>query len=354
MREEELTALTGDVPGGDPCGIDCGYDPLYLQLETLAIGEPERAMGDSVIEGKDPDWRAVRRNALELWAKTRDLRVAAYLAISGLAIDGFEGFADGVALMRSLVADRWEGFWPRLDPDDGNDPLERLNILAMISPAPGTFDDPIRFVPLFRQTRLVTEGPRYTYRDLLISEGEIDGGDDKVDPVLLTAEMTAVPHEVMISRLAVIDRIAADLSAIAQAVSEKTSDQASVTFETLQNELKGVRRFFAKFVHAAGAAETVAEEGAAETIAAPEAPVETAAVNPANVRAKTRAEALALLKKGCDYFRKAEPSSPVPYLVERALRMAEMNFMDILAEIDPSGLDRGRDILGVKPAESGY
>lgn len=349
MTEEELKVMTGDVSTEDPCGADCGYDPLYVQLETLAVGEPERTMGDSVVEGKDPDWRAVRKNCLELWKKTRDLRVAAYLALAGLALEGFKGFADGVALLRSLVSERWEGVWPRLDPDDDNDPMERLNILAMISPAPGTFDDPIRFVPLFRQTRLVSEGPRYTLRDLLISEGEIDGGDYRVDPALLTAELTAVPHEEIVRQSSEVERIAADLIAISETVAEKTSQQAFVQFETLQNELKTLRRFYAKFLHEAAATEGGAdavETGARATKA------EGVATDPRCVQARNRAEALMLLKKGCDYFRSSEPTSPVPYLVERALRMAEMNFMDILAEIDPSGVDRGRDILGVKPTDN--
>lgn len=351
MTEEELKTMLGDLPGDDPCGCDCVYDASYLQLETLAVGEPERAMGDSVVEAKGPDWRQVRKLSLELWKKTRDLRVAAYLALSGLALDGFAGFADGIALLKSLVTDRWEGLWPRLDPDDDNDPMERLNILAMISPAPGTFDDPIRFVPLLRQTRLVGVGPRYTLHDLLVAEGEIDGGDEKIDAALLNAEMIAVPRETMVEASAQVERIVGDLAAISAAISEKTSDRASVTFETLLKELKVVRRFYAKLLHEEAPAATTEEGGesaAASTVTS------ARVVDTASVRATNRAEALMLLKKGCDYFRTSEPSSPVPYLVERALRMAEMNFMDILAEIDPNGLDRGRDILGVKPPENGY
>ena len=344
MAEDEFKSLLGDIPGDDACGSDCGYDPLYLQLESLAVGEPERTMGDSVVEGKDPDWRAVRKNCLALWRQTRDLRVAAYFALSGLAIEGLKGFADGIALLRSLVTERWDGVWPRLDPDDDNDPLERLNILSMISPPQGAFDDPIRFVPMFRQLRLVPEGPRYTLRDLLIAEGEIDGGADKVDAALLEAEMMAVPHETVEAQGTLVERIAGDLSAISDAVLAQTAQKGVVTFETLQGELKTLRRFYAKFIHAPAtepAADAEAAAGGAPALA-------VRGADPAQVQAHNRSEALMLLKKGCDYFRMSEPTSPVPYLVERALRMAEMNFMDLLAEIDPSGVERGRDILGVR------
>ena len=200
-------------------------------------------------------------------------------------------------------------------------------------------------------TFIVPEGPRYTLRDLLIAEGEIDGGADKVDAALLEAEMTAVPHETMVAQGGLVERIAGDLEAIAEAISEKTAQKASASFETLQNELKTLRRFYAKFVHSA--VQPASDEIAGDAPPAGGMSLQARALDPSQVQARNRSEALMLLKKGCDYFRTSEPTSPVPFLVERALRMAEMNFMDLLAEIDPNGVERGRDILGVKPAANG-
>lgn len=346
MTSDDLNEMMADLPSEDPCGEDCGYDPLYLQLESLAAGEPERTMGDSVVEGKDPDWRAVRKNCQALWKKTRDLRVAAYFAVSGLALEGLAGFADGIALMHHLVAERWEGFWPRLDPDDDNDPMERANIVAMVSPPPGTFDDPIRFIPMFRLVRLSPEGPRYTLRDLMIAEGELDGGDDKVDLSLLEAEMMAIPHMTMMAQRDQVERIVKLLEGLSESFYEKTAQKYPLSFETLQKELKTLRRFYSKFAHEPVAA--VADEPAAGAQDGA-APAAASAFDLASCKVNSRSEALMLLKKGCDYFRSSEPTSPVPYLVERALRMAEMNFMDLLSEIDPSGVERGREIFGIRP-----
>ncbi|MGN0915480.1 MAG: hypothetical protein ACI4NE_03900, partial [Succinivibrio sp.] len=47
-------------------------------------------------------------------------------------------------------------------------------------------------------------------------------------------------------------------------------------------------------------------------------------------------------------FKNTEPTSPVPYLIDRAIRMANMNFMELLAEKDQNAVDRGREQLGVK------
>lgn len=72
------------------------------------------------------------------------------------------------------------------------------------------------------------------------------------------------------------------------------------------------------------------------------------AFNLESYKVKNRNDALLLLKKSAEYFQVAEPTSPVPFLINRALKMANMNFMDLLGEIDQNALDRGREQFGVK------
>jgi type VI secretion system protein ImpA len=64
--------------------------------------------------------------------------------------------------------------------------------------------------------------------------------------------------------------------------------------------------------------------------------------------ATTRTEALALLKKGAEYFQTQEPNSPIPYLIDRALRFSDMNFIELIEDMAPDAVARGRDILGIK------
>ena len=125
------------MDGAEASGENCEYDALYTDLDDLAVSDEEL--------GKEADFRQLEKNCLELWKKTRDLRVAAYLCVAETELNGFEGFAEGLDVIRWLISDMWDGFYPRLDPDDDNDPLERLNIMAMLSPQPGAFNDPIMF-----------------------------------------------------------------------------------------------------------------------------------------------------------------------------------------------------------------
>jgi type VI secretion system protein ImpA len=54
-----------------------------------------------------------------------------------------------------------------------------------------------------------------------------------------------------------------------------------------------------------------------------------------NYRVQTRAQAIALLDLVQRFFRKSEPSSPVPMLCERARALAERDFMSVLRDVLP-------------------
>lgn len=64
--------------------------------------------------------------------------------------------------------------------------------------------------------------------------------------------------------------------------------------------------------------------------------------------ANSRPEAVALMRKVLEYYRVAEPSSPVPLLVERAIDLSSKNFIELLGKILPEGS------LKVKPQDPEY
>jgi type VI secretion system protein ImpA len=92
--------------------------------------------------------------------------------------------------------------------------------------------------------------------------------------------------------------------------------------------------------------EPVERGAASKAVAAPA--VETRSVTSAAPRlvATTRPESVALLQKVLEYYRVAEPSSPVPLLVERAIDMSSRNFIELLGSVLPEGS------LKMKPQDS--
>jgi type VI secretion system ImpA family protein len=342
-------ALTIILEGESPAGQNLEYDPLYTEMDSLAVGVPDSFMGGgegSKIEGRDPNWKKLSKNCLELWTKTRDLRVAVYLVVAEAITGGLAGLVAGLKLPLFLVKELWDSFYPRLDPDDDNDPLERLNILSMLSPQSGAINDPIMFIPRFRETRLVPS-LTYTLRDLLISLNEIEVSGEKGDPKLLRAELMDVPVAEIEAQAALVKEGQALLVELRE---EMNGEMVGYTLDmsALSHELDRLAVFYNSHLESLSPASEDAPGEVSDTPSKGAAPVAGEKVALLSYHAATRAEALLLLKKGAEYFQTQEPNSPIPHLINRALRFSEMSFIELIEDMVPDALARGRDILGIK------
>jgi len=68
----------------------------------------------------------------------------------------------------------------------------------------------------------------------------------------------------------------------------------------------------------------------------------------------SREQALQALDLAIAYFRTAEPSSPVPLLLQRAKRLATMDFLEIVKDLASDGLSQVRNVGGLDSGESRY
>jgi type VI secretion system protein ImpA len=347
--DELLAPLAGDNPAGD----DLEYDPLYQELESLAVSVPEKVIGDSVIEGRAADWKQVEKNCTELWKRTRDLRVASFLVAAESVQGGVAALASAFRLLNFLVTTLWDDFYPRLDPDDNNDPLERLNILLMLSPEAEAINDPVMFITQLRLCRLVPALP-YTVRDLMIASGDLETGDGTaVESTLISAELLSLPLEAVETQAQAAKTALELIGEFCAAMNEKMGGAYTISMQTLSREVDYVGRYLAGILARMGTASAPAAEGTAESKTSAPAAVSSAAGGPQNlgsIKVRNREDALLLLRKGADYFEKEEKSSPIPQLVKRAIRFSEMDFMDLLADIAPDALGKGREILGIREA----
>lgn len=364
VDERNLLSLS-TLSGADPAGEDLEYDELYLKLDELASGVPSQEMAGSVHEGREPDYAALRANCLKLWERTRDLRVAAYYALAELRLDGLPGFKAGLEALYFLVDAMYADCYPRLDPDDDNDPTERINIFQLLSPPPVSMSDGANCLSLLRRLPLCSR-LAYTFRDYLLVSGLLDSKDNELDSALFQAEL----HQISGTELTQKQQLATEILQLCDNLIERFNQQAEggvLTLDTLQRELKLLQGFYAKQLQLRGGENEGAQDSSEGVQAAPaEAGAESAAgmASPAGAAAavpfkaavfkiedltiKNRSEALQLLDKCAAYFKQAEPNSPLPFLIKRALRMADMNFIELLGEIDSSAAERGREQLGVR------
>jgi type VI secretion system protein ImpA len=344
MAVIELDELLSPLSEDQPCGDDLEYDPAFIELENATKGTPEQQMGDTIVPAEAPDWKEVRSQALELSGKTRDLRVAAYLTRALANVDGFVGLRDGLKLVKELCEQHWDHVHPELDPEDDNDPTMRVNTLESLSD-----DDTI--VPEIRQIPLVRlQGVgEFSLRSIEIATGEVHPTEEEeasgvADMALIEGAFTDCDLEELQATTDAVTESIEQALAIEVAVTGFVGATEGPSLGALQSVLKEIQPVLAERLSARG----VAVEGMEGEAAAGSG---ASTGQPASGEITSHADVNRMLDKICDYFRKNEPSSPVPLLLQRAKRLVAKDYMEILKDLTPDAVSTAKMITGVEEEE---
>lgn len=349
-----ITPLTDDSPAGE----DLSYDANYLALEGM-VYSPSETEENSV----EPNWNEVKEKSLELFERSRDLRVALYFTLADLELNGFSGLRDGIKIMLSLVCDMWDNVHPQLDPEDDNDPTERLNILSSLSPSVSSYQDSMMFVQRLRNATMC-DAPqlgKFSHRDIMIATGELDPLDSSshVDANVLRAAFMDTPIALLNENLAAVDETLLDLTKISDFLTSTLGAGESVSFERLEDELKSIKKWLNEYLSQRGGGNTEEKE-VKNTKSSDNVKVQDNATNdpvPAAASAvassgidsiSSRADILRALDVICEYYDRHEPSSPVPLILRRTQKMVTMSFYDILEDIAPDSISQAEQVLGAR------
>ncbi len=346
----ELAGWLAEMSPEAPCGENLEFDADFGALEREARGKPEQQYGDTVVPAEDPDWKQVAAQAAALLERTRDLRVLALLAVARLQLLGLPAYAGILAVTRTLLETRWEAVHPQLDPEDDLDPTLRANALLRLG-------EPLRVVRVLRDMPLAASrrAGAVSWRDVAIANGMIEPEDGRAKPT--EAEIRAAFNETEPGRLettrGAIAGALADIRGIPAAFDTQAGHGTGPDFTELEKLLRDMQRFVDRYAPAgAGAAPQPATEDVVAEIDTPSyqprsGPAEAARVTAASLGPiTTRNDAVLLLDLVRAYYESYEPSSPLPLLIDRARRLADKDFMEILRDLAPDGLSQAQHIAG--------
>lgn len=329
----DLAGLAAPLGDESPCGDSVEYEPEYLELEEAAQGKPEVEYGSTLTPATPPDWKQVRRLALLLATRSRDLRLALHLTRAELNLHGIRGFAAGLQLIERLLRDHWDHVHPQLDPEDDHDPQLRVNVIASLCEASGMLQD-LRQSPL---VEVATLG-RVSLRDIDLAIGElaVAPGQEKPSLAMIEAAFQEAGH----------DSLSATLAALDQAI------QSSVCIETLLTERVGL----GSAIDLSGltallrrAADALRQRLGQQVIAESGASIASAAAKPViQGDIGSRDDVRQTLDRLCAYFAVHEPTSPVPLLLQRARKLLDLNFMELLQDLAPDGMAQMALVSGIR------
>jgi type VI secretion system protein ImpA len=338
--------LLKPISAEKPCGDDLSYEATFQEIETIMRGKP--ATQFSVAE--DPDWKQLSDRCLEMWARSKDLRLATALSLAALKRDGLPAFREGIALVKGLLERYWDSCYPLLDPADNNDPTQRVNIVASLAAQVGTFGDPMRLLERLQEAPLATSTQmgRFGLGDIVRSETGAAGPDGKAAPS--AAQIQAAFKDTSTENLLGLNQAVNDSLSMVHEIDDLLTrtvgaDQAPDLAE-LPKQLKEIQRRLAPYLPAGTVAAAPDGNGTATGGGG-----NSGRGQPISGDIESPDDVVKMIDKICDYYDKRERSSPVPYILKRAARLAKMDFMKIIDDMTPDSVKDIQKITGDKPKE---
>lgn len=377
MDFPDLATWQKPIPGDLPCGPDLSYDAEFLALGRSLAGRPESQFAPAAA----PVWHEVRTQAEQLLDRTRDLRVAIAWTRAAVHLFGVMALAPALALIASWLEQFWPSLHPALDatqvpdnpatdlatapaidaptaPLDPEAALTRLTVLTELDQFDGLFSD-LANAPLGEQRPL--SGFQLRLLAPISSTRDPSGA---VDPALIGLLRD---HPTLAADL--LRRIADarhHLARIHHVLQTRPEAAALRTMPALEGAFESPRlsRLLAdahqRLDQAAGTPAISADINtddpaidtgtSAELLSGPPiapARVTSTAAPPPVIR--NRADATHWLRQVREFLERTEPSHPAPWLLLRAERLMDKNFLQLVLEFSPEASASVARALGVDP-----
>lgn len=362
----EVEALLEPIPGENPSGESLQYEGLHDEIREARRADEDLDQGEWKTDLKEADWGRVVDLATDaLRGRTKDLQVAAWLAEALVLTQGFAGARDALKLARGLHERYWDTLYPEIDEGDME---ARANAMAWLD----------RQVELAVKRVPITKGPGYTWLDFDASRPFDIADPDPLGPdgnarlaeLKLKAQeekklsgeefrkaKAQSPRAFYEQLFETVGECWAEYQALDRVMDEKFGRQTP-GLGHLQKGLVDVKATLEKIVKEKRILEPDPVEAGPEGAEAAAGGVEGAAVGGVMVMGavgpiRSRQDAVQRLQEVAEFFRKTEPHSPVPYLVDRAVGWTQMTLESLLEELvkDSGVMERVRDTLGIRPAE---
>ena len=349
----DVAALLAPIPGDNPAGENVQYAGVYDEIREARRADDTLTKGDWEHEPKVAEWpKVVELSTSALNSRTKDLTVASWLVEATVQLHGFVGLRDALKLMRGLHEQFWDRLYPEID--DGN--LDgRANALGSMD---ARLEIPLKSVPLTRS------GGEFDYSYLQWEEStrfDIPENLDNLDSETFE-RFTAMRAEAEASNkttgvawrkakdnsrrvfyeetFALLNDCWTEFQALDRVMDEKYAQQTP-GLGNLKRTLESIRDLVEKLVKEKRILEPDPVDGALGSGDAeaglPGGPL------------RGRAEALRQLAEVAQYFQRAEPHSPVAYLVQRAVKWGHMPLELWLEEVIKDGAVLGhvKETLGI-------
>lgn len=325
----ETESLLIPVTSENPAGISLEYEPLYYEIAQARKSDSDDvSLGEwGVADPHQADWSVVRKLCESgLIHQGKDLQIACWYIEALTHLYGLEGMLTGLSFLREFLSKFWLQCWPSLD-DEGftfrsaifshldRDISQYLYLMPLLEQETSSlahwhkvqsFEHRIAARPETRSELISQEG------DLTLATFNQTGC--KSSPILIRQQADLVAD--VVTQLATLGVQYLTIS----------QQQTHQLFTRTQSTLNGIKEFLQRWDINPMQGKPD-EPSISETSSASYSSLESGQT------VMTRLIAIQQIYAVANFFRQTEPSSPVPFLLERATRWANMPLTEWLDEV---------------------
>ena len=104
--------ITSEVSADAFCGANLEEDAAFQNFFFESQGTPERYDGQTTTPAEPPDWRSVKKQALEYFKSTRDIKLICIFAQAVLNTEGIIKFESCLSGLTQLLQSHWPDVFP--------------------------------------------------------------------------------------------------------------------------------------------------------------------------------------------------------------------------------------------------
>lgn len=301
FNTEQLLAPVSDQ---HPCGEDIAFsNELDAIAKARQADDPSLEQGAWVTSLKEADWKFVATRCAALIEKrSKDLRLAVWLAEASAKTASFRGLGDSLNLIAALCERYWDDLFPL--PDEGGYE-QRIGNLCWIA---------ARIPQLIQEIPIAESGAAsYSMLDFELARSRSHAEEGGPDLDAARRNTSRAFYEALIADTA---HCMAAIGALEHVVDERLGADGP-GLSAARGALDGVIHFVTPSAREAGA--VAGNEMAHASLA--ELVEHKSQIGPGPIQ--TRGHALKQLREVAEFFRRTEPHSPVAYLADKAADWGE-------------------------------
>jgi len=333
----DLDALLAPLSAERPCGENLEYDADFIAMELACAGKAEQQFGDTLIPAEPADWNKVEALASGLLLRSKDLRAMLALTRAWTQLKGLSGYAKGLQLITQSLQQFWQSLYPALEERGEVSPHYRINVLAGLSDK-SALTLAVRQAPLLRSV-----ADEISLRDAsaLLEGSKTDFPDYPGGRVRLMDELSRSEHP----NIDAIKTISECLQTIKLMLTEQLGEAGVPAMNQLMKTVSTVEQAcritpVAMMIPSASSADEIKQTTAAIILPQSKEPIWRAS------GPQSRGDALLMLEQVKQYFTEYEPGHPAPLMIERVQRVIGLDFMDMVRELAPDGVNQLENIFG--------